>query len=90
MNNTPNSEQNDQPTLPSSIRLDLIAALIATIEDFFVILSILESIDEFIIAEEEEKKAQKELDEKFQKIQLQIDELSNELSKMKYQSYKYP
>lgn len=84
MSNKTNSEQNDQPTLPPSLRLALIAAIIATIEDLFVILATLEAIDEYIIAEEKEKKAQKDLDEKFQKIQQQIDVLTKELSRMKY------
>ncbi|PLS17409.1 hypothetical protein CVD28_12710 [Bacillus sp. M6-12] len=89
MNNTdPNSEQNDQQTIPSSLRLALIASILTTIADGIGTISALAAIDEQEAANEKEKQAQKDLDDKFQKVQLQIDKLTNELSRLKYRSFK--
>ena len=89
MNNTDsNSKQIDQQTIPASLRLALTASILTTIADGLAVLSALSAIDELKIAEEKEKQDAKDLDEKFQKIQLQINKLTKEISKMKSQSYR--
>jgi cell division protein ZapA (FtsZ GTPase activity inhibitor) len=89
MNNTDsNSKQNDQQTIPASFRLALTSSILTTIADGLAVLAALSAIDELKIAEEKEKQDAKDLDEKFQKLQLQINKLTKELSKMKSQSYR--
>ena len=89
INNTElNSNENDQLSIPSSLRLALIASILTTIADGIATISALTAIDELQIAQEKEKQDKKDLDEKFKKIQLQIDKLSNELSKVGNQKFK--
>ncbi|KAB7709081.1 hypothetical protein F9802_02875 [Bacillus aerolatus] len=88
MNNTDSkSEQNEQSPISSSLRLALIAAILTTIADGIAAIAAIAAIDEEIINAEKEKQDQKELDEKFEQMQEQIDKLTNELTKMKYSKF---
>lgn len=84
MFNSPNSEQNDQSDIPSSLRLALTVSFIAIIEEFLALLSVLDSIEEYKTELENEQKAQEELDRKFQEMQQQIDDLTKEVNRLKY------
>ena len=82
MNNTDsNSEQNNQTSIPVSLRLALFAATLTTIADGIAVLSALAAIDEAQIANEKEKQDNTDLEEKLNNIQLQIDQLTIGLSK---------
>ncbi|ULM98108.1 hypothetical protein L8956_05150 [Peribacillus frigoritolerans] len=82
MNNTySKSEQNEQSPISPSLRLGLTAAILTTIADGLTALAILTAMDEAIIDSEKEKQDQKELDEKLEKMQQQIDKLTNVLTK---------
>ncbi len=83
MNNTNSkSEQSDQSPISSSLRLALITAILTTIEEGIATIEAITVIDEEIINSEKEKQDQKELDEKFEKMQQQIDKLTTELTKV--------
>ncbi|USK54214.1 hypothetical protein LIS82_22005 [Cytobacillus solani] len=89
MNNSDsNSEQNDTSSELSSLKLALIAAAITTIGDGIATIAALTAIDEAKIAEKNDSKAQKDLDEKLLKMQRQIDRLSREMSKIKHMQLK--
>ncbi|CAH0184768.1 MULTISPECIES: hypothetical protein [Peribacillus] len=77
-----NSEQNEQSQISPSLRLGLTAAILTTIADGIAAIAVLTAIDEAIIDTEKEKQDQKELDEKLEKMQQQIDKLTNELTKV--------
>ncbi|MDM5219532.1 hypothetical protein QUF86_01620 [Peribacillus sp. NJ11] len=79
--NETKSEQNEQSPISPSLRLGLTAAILTTIADGLATLAILTSMDEAIIDSEKEKQDQKELDEKLEKMQQQIDKLTNVLTK---------
>lgn len=82
MNNTySKSEQNEQSPISPSLRLGLTGAILTTIADGITAIAVLTAIDEAIIDTEKEKQDQKELDEKLEKMQQQIDKLKNELTK---------
>lgn len=80
-NKDSNSELNDLPSIPVSLRLALIAATLTTIADGIAVLSALAAIDEIQIASEKEKQDKNDLDEKINKLQHQIDQLTIGLSK---------
>jgi len=79
MSNSSNSEE----TLPNSVKLGLLAAITGLIADAISLLSLLESIEELKDEAQEKKKTQKDLDDKFQMMQKQINELSKEIQRMK-------
>ncbi|WHY57604.1 hypothetical protein [Peribacillus simplex] len=82
MNNTySKSEQNEKPPISPSLRLGLTAAILTTIADGIAAIAVLTAMDEAIIDSEKEKQDQKELDEKLEKMQQQIDKLTNVLTK---------
>ncbi|ASS96562.1 hypothetical protein [Peribacillus simplex] len=82
MNNTySKSEQNEQSPISPSLRLGLTAAILTTIADGIAAIAVLTAMDEVIIETEKEKQDQKELDEKLEKMQQQIDKLTNVLTK---------
>lgn len=83
-----NAEQNDQSPISASLRLALIAGILTTIADGIATLAALAAIDEAIIDAEKAKQAQKELDDKFEKMQQQIDQLTTELENVKKESEK--
>ena len=87
MNNTNNtnttSEQKEQTSISPSLRLGLLAAAISTLGDALGTIAALEAIDESIAADIKAKQDQKELDDKLQRMQRQIDILIYELSKIK-------
>lgn len=84
MFNSTNKEENDQSTIPSSLRLALIVSIVAIVEEILGLLSILDAIEEYKMEEENERKVQEELNEKFLEMQLQIDELTKEVNRLKY------
>ncbi|RTR36320.1 hypothetical protein EKG37_01830 [Robertmurraya yapensis] len=84
MFNSTNKEENDQSDLPSSLRLALTVSFVAIIEEFLALLSVLDSIEEYKMEVENEKKVQEELDGKFKEMQQQIDELTKEVNRLKY------
>ena len=79
MSNSSNSDE----TLPNSVKLGLLAAITGLIADAISLLSLLESIEELKDEAQEKKKTQKDLDDKFQMMQKQINELSKEIQRMK-------
>jgi len=84
MNETDNNAgQNEESPLEFSLQLQLIASLLGIIADALGIWSILEAIDEANIAEEQEIQNQNGLDDKLQKMQAQIDQLTEELANVK-------
>lgn len=88
MNETDNKAgQNEESPLEFSLQLQLIASLLGIITDALGIWSILEAIDEANIAEEKEIQNQNGLDDKLQKMQAQIDQLTEELANVKNQGY---
>lgn len=84
MFNSTNKEENDQSDIPSSLRLALTVSIIAIIEEVLGLLSVIDAIEEFKMEEESERKAQEELNGRFQEMQQQIDELTKEVNRLKY------
>lgn len=83
--NSPNDNnelENQSPILPS-LRLRLLSTLVGLSADVILLLSVLASIDEVVVADEKAKQDQKELDERLTKMQKQIDQLTKELIKIK-------
>ena len=81
--NNKTSEQTEQTTISSSLRLALLAAALTTLGDALATIAALEAIDEFIAADIQAKKDQQELDDKLEKMQKQIDGLTYELAQIK-------
>ena len=77
------SEQEEQSSIEFSLQLELIASIIGIISQALSILAILEAIEESKIAVEKDKQDQKEFDEQFKSLQLQIDRLTAELTELK-------
>ena len=77
------SEQTEQTTISSSLRLGLLAAALTTLGDALATIAALEAIDESIAADIQAKKDQQELDDKLEKMQKQIDRLTYELAQIK-------
>ncbi|MBM7647488.1 hypothetical protein JOC78_000409 [Bacillus ectoiniformans] len=75
--------QNEQSTISSSLRLALIAGILTTIADGIATIAALQAIDEEIISQQQDKQDQMELDAKLEKLQEQIDQLTDELLKIK-------
>lgn len=75
--------QNEGSPLAFSLQLELIASLLGIIADALSVWAILEAIDEETIAEEQETQNQNELDDQLQKMQAQIDQLTEELANIK-------
>ncbi|MFK2825337.1 hypothetical protein QYG89_06505 [Bacillus sp. B190/17] len=75
-------EQTDQSPVTSSLRLALIAVALTTLADAIATVAALQAIDEAIIDDVKAKQEQKELDEKLEKMQQQIDQLTKEIAKM--------
>lgn len=84
MINPTNKDENEQPEIPSSLRLALTVSIVAIIEEVLGLLSVIDAIEEFQEEEESEKRAQEELNGRFQEMQQQIDELTKEVSRLKY------
>ncbi|MFG6146898.1 hypothetical protein [Halobacillus sp. B23F22_1] len=76
-----NQDNDDQNPLDKSLTLALTAAILTTVADAIAVLSALEAIEESIIAAEEDKKAQQELNDTLEGLQQQIDALTDQLSK---------
>lgn len=74
-------EQQEESAITTSLKLAVIGAIFSTIGDGIGVLAALIAIDEAVIADQQEKKEQKELDDKLQKMQDQIDALTEELEK---------
>ena len=81
--NDKNAGQNEEAPLAFSLQLELIASLLGIIADALSVWAILEAIDEANIAEEQEIQNQNGLDDKLQKMQEQIDQLTEELANAK-------
>ena len=82
-NNNKKSEQTEQTTISSSLRFAVLGAALSTIGDALQTIAALEAIDEFIAADIQAKKDQQELDDKLEKMQNQIDLLTDELTQIK-------
>ena len=81
--NNKTSEQTEQTTISSSLRLAVIATSLTTLGDAIATIAALEAIDESIAADIQAKKDQQELDDKLEKMQNQIDLLTYELTQIK-------
>jgi predicted nuclease with TOPRIM domain len=81
--NNKTSGQTEQTTISSSLRFALIAAALTTLADAIATIAALEAIDESIAADIQAKKDQQELDDKLEKMQNQIDRLTDELTQIK-------
>jgi sensor domain CHASE-containing protein len=67
----------------ASDKLAILGSVISTIGDFISTIAAVMALDESILDDAQQQQDQKEQEEKFQKMQKQIDDLKNELSKMK-------
>ena len=74
--------QNDFEEFTSD-KLALLGSVINTIGDFISTIAAAMALEESILEDAQQQKDQKEQEQKFQKMQKQIDDLTNELSKMK-------
>ena len=81
--NNKTSEQTEQTTISSSLRFGLLGAALTTLGDAIATIAALEAIDESITADIQAKKDQQELDDKLEKMQNQIDRLTDELTQIK-------
>ncbi|MBM7601602.1 hypothetical protein JOC34_004030 [Virgibacillus halotolerans] len=76
-------QQTEQSPLDLSIKLELIASVFSTIGEALGILALLEAIEEEKIEDKQEQQEQKELDQKLERMQAQIDTLTNALDEIK-------
>ncbi len=67
----------------AAAKLAILGAVIATIGDGISAIAAVMALEESILDDARQQQDQKELDQKFQKMQKQIDDLTNQLSKMK-------
>lgn len=78
------SKEHEEPTsISASLRLALISSILITIADGIATISVIAAIDEELSNGESEKQDQKELDDKFENMQKQIDKLTYELAKVR-------
>lgn len=82
-NENSTSEQEEPSSIEFSLQLELIASIIGIISQALGILAILEAIEESKKAFEIEKQDQKEYNEQFKSLQLQINQLTAELTELK-------
>jgi hypothetical protein len=80
--NTTSEQEEESSPITSSMKLGILAAAITTLGDALALIATLEAVDEVIAADIQDKKDKKELDEKLQNMQDQIDKLTDELSKI--------
>ncbi|MBD7908286.1 hypothetical protein [Sporosarcina gallistercoris] len=84
MDHANSSKENEEPTpISASLRLALISSILITIADGIATISVIAAIDEELSNGESEKQDQKELDDKFENMQKQIDKLTYELAKVR-------
>lgn len=81
--NNKTSEQTEQTSISASLRFGLLGAALSTLGDALQTIAALEAIDESIAADIQAKKDQQELDDKLEKMQNQIDLLTDELTQIK-------
>lgn len=67
----------------TSDKLAFLGAVITTIGDVISTLAAAMALEESILEDAQQQKDQKEQEQKFQQMQKQIDDLTNQLSKMK-------
>jgi len=67
----------------TSDKLAFLGAVITTIGDVISTIAAAMALEESILDDAQQQKDQKEQEQKFQQMQKQIDNLTNELSKMK-------
>jgi hypothetical protein len=67
----------------ASDKLAILGAVITTIGDVISTIAAVMALEESILDDARQQQDQKEQEQKFQKMQKQIDDLTNELSKMK-------
>ena len=77
------SEQEEQSSIQFSLQLELIASTIGMISQVLSILAILEAIEESKAAFETDKQDQEKCADQFNNLQLQIDQLTAELTELK-------
>ncbi|MCM3756520.1 hypothetical protein M3197_03385 [Sporosarcina aquimarina] len=86
MNNSNDKSQNnhdEQQPISTSLQLALIAAILTTIADGIATISAIAAIDEARSDAQKEKQDQSDSDERLDRMQKQIDQLTKELAKFK-------
>src|SRR5699024_6655242 len=78
-----NSGENEEFSLPFSLRLELFSSFLELIAIALDIWAIVEGIEEENIAEEKEKAEKDKLNEELEQMQLKIDLLTDELNELK-------
>jgi len=79
-----NNSSITEKTIPNSIRLSLLAGIAGLIADAISLLAVIESIEEYKNETQSNTDSQEDVSEKLQKLQHQINELSKEMHKLKY------
>lgn len=83
MDNNENNEQNETSQLALSLQLDLLSTFLGLVSEALEIWALIEAIEEENTMEKEEAEAQKTLEHQLENMQNQIDQLTEEVRRLK-------